>query len=82
MNNLDFKQQHKEIVTKYNVCFEPDCDAWFFVKGMLYYDNDTEKFITHITGIEYDEDGVLYGDFEGYLLLLDKDLSEYRMNAH
>lgn len=81
MDKIEFNEKHKEIIIKHDVCFEPDCDAWFMVKGFLYYENsdkDDGKFITHITGIGFDEDGDIYGNCEGYLSLLDKELSEFR----
>jgi hypothetical protein len=81
MKLKEFNEKHKAIILKHDVCFKEDCDAWFMVNGMLYYENapnDDGKFITHITGIGFSGDENIDGDVDGYLELLDKVLTEYR----
>ena len=79
-----FNSQHKKIIQKYNVGCQWDCDYERLAIGMCYYgkdENDKEdewsKFIVHITGIGFDSDGKLIGDFKGYLALLRKELLEF-----
>jgi hypothetical protein len=74
-----FNKRHKAILKKHNVCFEEDCDLWSLVRGLIYYKGQPEddgEFLVHITGIYYDSNGVLSGDLEKYLKLLDSELTD------
>lgn len=81
MNEQEFKEKHKELITKYGVCFADNCDLWSAVDGFNYYENedDEDSYIFTATGITYSADGqgLECGDFEDYLNILANGLKEH-----
>jgi hypothetical protein len=69
-----FREYHNQLLSKYEIEFENNCDYWAVVTGNIY--SKGEKFVCHIKGIKYDEDGDWVGDLDGYLKLLEKTLAE------
>lgn len=77
MTREEFIERHQEIIKQYNVCFDDDCDLWSAVRGFIYYDgkpDDDGKSMLQLSGLFYNEDGLIDGDFEGYIKILEEEL--------
>ena len=72
-NSDDFRIKHNQLLSEYGVTFENNCDFMPGVTGNIYRKED--DFVCHIKGIRYDDEGDWYGDLDGYLKLLEKELS-------
>lgn len=84
MTREKFNEEHKKLISKYNIGFEWNCDLWSVADGIMYYGKETDdkddewnKYLFTITGIGYANSGELTGDFEGVVKILTDGLFEH-----
>lgn len=77
MTGNDFNKKFCDLQSKYNFWFEPNCDLWSLVTGFLFYRNESDVTpMFSISGIEYDRNGKLIGDFDLFIKTLEESLAE------
>lgn len=80
MEKQIFRKEHDKLMIKYDAVFTDNCDAWFMVSGRIYntYEpKDNGKFICHIQGMGYNEQGEIE-HHPDYLNFLEKKLIEFK----
>jgi hypothetical protein len=80
MTSLEFEDKLKAMLTKYDVGWNWNCDLTWHSTGMLFYGKDGSgeytKFLTHVTGISFNENDEIDGDLDGFLKEVEKELTE------